>query len=87
MKAIVKENGEGKILKEGTLEEIKEFLLNDLDDLLDWLNEDGSEWEDFEEIKNEIKEKIKVAETGEEIEQAFEEINTQMSWWGIFVEN
>ena len=87
MKILIKENGEGKILKKGTLEEVKSYLLNDLDNLVDWLNEDGSEWEDFKETKNEIKEKLKAAETAEEIEQAFEEINTQMSWWGIFAEN
>lgn len=87
MKAIAKENGNESILKEGTLEEVKAYLLNDLDNLVDWLNEDGNEWGDFKEMKNEIKNEIKAAETGEEIEQAFEEINTQMSWWGIFVEN
>ena len=87
MKAIAKENGNGVLLKKGTLEEIKAYLTISLDNLVDWLNEDGNEWGDFKEMKNEIKNEIKAAETSEEIEQAFEEINTQMSWWGIFVEN
>lgn len=87
MKAIAKENGNESILKEGTLEEVKAYLLNDLDNLVDWLNETENNWDNFTELKNEIKNEIKAAETGEEIEQAFKGINTQMSWWGIFVEN
>lgn len=86
MKAILKENGNETILKEGTLEEIREYLVNELENLLDWSNEEENNWNDFEEMKNEIKENIENAEDMEELEQAFEEINTQMSWWGIFFE-
>ena len=52
MKATVKENGNGSILKEGTLKEMKAYLLNNLDNLVDWLNDDENEWGDFEEMKN-----------------------------------
>ena len=86
MKAIIKENGNETILKEGTFDEVREYLASELDNLLDWLEEEGNQWENFTEIKNGIKEKIKVAETAEEIEQAFEGINNEMSWWGVYFE-
>ena len=53
MKAILKENGNETVLKEGTLEELKGYLKNELENLLEWANE---------------------------------EINTELSWWGIFFE-
>lgn len=37
-------------------------------------------------MKAEIREEIEEAETAEEIEQAFEYINKEMSWWGVFVD-
>ena len=86
MKAIIKENGNETILKEGTFDEVREYLASELDNLLDWLEEEGNQWENFTEMKDGIKEKIKVAETAEEIEQAFEGINNEMSWWGVYFE-
>lgn len=86
MKAILKENGEVKVLKEGNLEEVREYLANELENLLDWMNEEENNWINFEELKNEIKEQIENAEDVEELEQAFEEINSEMSWWGIYFE-
>ena len=86
MKAIVKENGNETILKEGTLEEVKRYLTNELENLLDWMNEEENNWNDFEELKKEIKENIENAEDVEDLETAFEEINNEMSWWGIFFE-
>ena len=84
---ILKENGNETILKEGTLEEIKSYLTNNLGDLLDWLDETENNWDNFTELKNSIKENVENADSVEDLEKAFEEINTQMSWWGIFVEN
>lgn len=54
MKAIVKENGEERVIKEGNLTEIKEHLINELDNLLDWLEEEGNQWDDFKALKNNI---------------------------------
>ena len=86
MKAIAKENGNGSILKEGTLEEVKAYLLNDLDNLVDWLNEEGNQWEDFTGLKNDIKERIENADSIEDLESAFNGINNEMSWWGVYFE-
>ena len=86
MKAILKENGNGTILREGTLEEVREYLINDLDNLLDWLDEEGNQWEDFIELKNSVKEDIENAENIEALESTFAEINEKMSWWGIYFE-
>jgi hypothetical protein len=86
MKALIKENGEERVLKEGTLEEIKSYLTNNLDNLLDWLEEEGNQWEDFTGLKNDIKENIKKAGDMEDLESAFEEINEEMSWWGVYFE-
>lgn len=86
MKAIVKENGEERVIKEGNLTEIKEHLINELDNLLDWLEEEGNQWDDFKALKNDIKENIKKAEDMEDLESAFEEINEEMSWWGVYFE-
>lgn len=86
MKALIKENGEERVLKEGTLEEIKSYLTNNLDNLLDWLEEEGNQWEDFTGLKNDIKENIKKAEDMEDLESAFDEINSEMSWWGVYFE-
>ena len=86
MKAILKENGNETILKEGNLEEVREYLVNELENLLDWLEEEGNQWEDFTELKNNIKKEIENAENIEDLESAFEEINVEMSWWGIYFE-
>ena len=86
MRAYIKENGIEENLKEGTLAEVKEYLLSNLDQLLDWLDVEESDWGNFEEMKAEIEQEIKAAETAEEIEEAFEYVNTQMSWWGVFVD-
>ena len=87
MKAILKENGEvNLLLKEGNLEEVKKYLVSELDSLIDWLDETENNWNDFETLKKEIKENIERAEDMEELEQAFEEINNEISWWGIYFE-
>jgi|GEM_PF-1333019 len=86
MKAILKENGEVKLLKEGNLEEVKKYLVSELDSLLDWLDDAENNWNDFETLKKEIKENIENAEDMEELEQAFEEVNNEISWWGIYFE-
>ena len=82
MKALIKENGEERVIKEGTLEEIKSYLTNNLDNLLDWLEEE----EDFTGLKNNIKENVENAENIEDLESAFDEINSEMSWWGVYFE-
>ena len=86
MKVIIKENGEEKVLKEGTLDELKTYLTDSLGDLLDWLEEEGNQWEDFTELKNSIKENIESADSIEDLEQAFDGINDEMSWWGVYFE-
>ena len=87
MKAILKENGEvNLLLKEGNLEEVKKYLVSELDNLLDWLDETGNNWDNFTELKNNIKEEIENAEDIEELEQAFVEVNNEMGWWGIYFE-
>lgn len=86
MKALIKENGEERVLKEGMLEEIKSYLTNNLDNLLDWLEEEGNQWDDFKALKNNIKEEIENADSIEDLEQAFDEINSEMSWWGVYFE-
>ena len=88
MKAILKENGEVNVLlKEGNLEEVKKYLVSELDSLIDWLDETENDWNDFETLKKEIKENIERAEDMEELEQAFKEINNEMGWWGIYFSN
>ena len=84
MRAIVKTNGNEEILKEGNLTEIKEYLINELDNLLDWLDETENNWDNFAELKNNIKEEIENADSVEDLEQAFDEINSEMSWWGVY---
>ena len=86
MKAILKENGEVKVLKEGNLEEVKKYLVSELDSLLDWSDDAENNWNDFEELKKEIKENIEKAEDMENLESSFEKINNEMSWWGIYFE-
>lgn len=86
MKALVKENSEERVLKEGSLEEIKSYLTNNLDNLLDWLEEEGNQWEDFTGLKNDIKERIENADSIEDLESAFNGINEEMSWWGVYFE-
>lgn len=86
MKATIKENGEERVIKEGTLEEIKSYLTNNLGDLLDWLDETENNWDNFTELKNNIKEEIENSDSVEDLEQAFEGINNEMSWWGVYFE-
>ena len=86
MKAIVKENGEERVIKEGNLTEIKEHLINELDNLLDWLEEEGNQWDNFTEMKNQINQDINNADSVEDLEKTFEEINSEMSWWGVYFE-
>lgn len=86
MRAYIKENGIEENLKKGTLGEVKEYLLSNLNQLLDWLDVEENDWGNFEEMKLEIESEIKQAETAEEIEEAFEYVNKEMSWWGVFVD-
>lgn len=86
MKAIIKENGEERVIKEGTLEELKTYLTDNLGDLLDWLDEEGNQWDNFTEMKNQINQDINNADSVEDLEQAFNEINSEMSWWGVYFE-
>lgn len=86
MKAILKENGNETVLREGTVDEVREYLASELDNLLDWLDETENNWDNFAEMKNNIKEEIENADSIENLESAFEEINKKMSWWGIFFE-
>ena len=85
MKAILKENGEEKILKEGGFEEIKIYLLNELDNLTDWADEEGNIWNDFNQMKNDIKRGVVEALNKDEINEALNELNNEISWWGIFI--
>ena len=86
MRAYIQDNGIEKDLKKGTLGEVKEYLLSNLNQLLDWLDVEENDWGNFEEMKLEIESEIKQAETAEEIEEAFEYVNKEMSWWGVFVD-
>ena len=86
MKAIIKENGEERVIKEGNLAEIKEHIINELDNLLDWLDETENNWDNFAELKSNIKENVENADSVEDLEQAFDEINSEMSWWGVYFE-
>lgn len=86
MKAIIKENGEERVIKEGNLAELKTYLTDNLGNLLDWLAEEGNQWEDFTGLKNNIKENVENAENIEDLESAFDEINSEMSWWGVYFE-
>jgi hypothetical protein len=86
MKALVKENGEERVLKEGSLEEIKSYLTNNLGDLVDWLEEEGNQWGNFTEMKNQIKQDISNADSLKDLEKSFAEINSEMSWWGVYFE-
>lgn len=79
MKVLVKDNGNETILKEGNLEEVREYLVNELENLLDWLDDAENNWNDFETLKKEIKENIENAEDVEDLEKTFEEINSEMS--------
>lgn len=86
MKAIIKENGEERVIKEGNLAEIKEHIINELDNLLDWLDETENNWDNFAELKSNIKENVENADSVEDLEQAFDEINSEMGWWGVYFE-
>ena len=86
MKATIRENGNETVLKEGTVDEIREYLINELDNLMDWANEEENNWDNFTELKNNIKEEIENADSVEDLEQAFAEINEEMSWWGVYFE-
>lgn len=87
MKAILKDNGVVKLLKKGNLEELKKYLVSELDSLLDWLDDEENNWNDFETLKKEIKENIENSENAEEINEALNELNNEVSWWGIFIIN
>ena len=86
MKVLVKENGEERVLKEGTFDEVKGYLNSELDNLLDWLDETENNWNDFETLKKEIKEEIENADSIDDLESAFNGINEEMSWWGVYFE-
>ena len=60
MKVLVKENSEERVLKEGTFDEVKGYLNSELDNLLDWLDETENNWDDFAEMKNNIKGEMKM---------------------------
>lgn len=81
-KLVIRENGNETVLMEGTFEQIKEYALKNVNQLVDWLEE--SFGEEFEETREKLIEDLKNAKTTEEIEEAFDYVNTQMSWWGIF---
>ena len=66
------------------MEEVKKYLVSELDSLIDWLDETENNWNDFKTLKKEIKENIENADSVEDLEQAFEEINNEISWWGIY---
>lgn len=80
MRAYIKEEGIEENLKKGTLGEVKEYLISNLNQLLDWLDVEGSNWGNFEEMKAEIEQEIKTAESAKEIEKAFEHVNKEMSF-------
>ena len=86
MRAYIKEQGIEENLKKGTLGEVKEYLISNLNQLLDWLDVEENDWGNFEEMKAEIEQEIKTSENAEEIEEAFEYVNKKMSWWGVFVD-
>ena len=85
MKVIIKENGEERVIKEGNFKETKTYLLNELDNLIDWADEEGNIWNDFNQIKNDIKRGVVEALNKEEINEAFTEFNNELSWYGIFI--
>ena len=85
MKVIIKENGEVRNLKEGNFKETKTYLLNELDNLIDWAEEEGNIWNDFNQMKNEIIRGVNEALNKEEINEALTEFNNEMSWYGIFI--
>ena len=85
MKIVIKENGVEKTLKEGCFEETKTYLLNQLDNLIDWMNEEGNNFDNFGEMKNEIKRNIIEAGNIDEINEALNELNNEISWYGIFI--
>lgn len=85
MKLAIKENGEEKIIKEGGFEETKTYLLNELDALIDWADEEGNIWNDFNRMKNEIKRNVVEATNPEEINEVLDELNNEISWWSIFI--
>lgn len=86
MRAIIRENGEERVIKEGNLAELKTYLTDNLGDLVDWLEEEGNQWDDFKALKSNIKEEIENAENIEDLETAFDRINSEMSWWGVYFE-
>ena len=85
MKVIIKENGVERTLKEGSFEETKTYLLNQLDNLIDWAEEEGNAWNDFNEMKNQMKNEIIEADNLEKINEALDEFNNEMSWYGIYI--
>ena len=85
MKVIIKENGEVRNLKEGNFKEMKTYLLNELDNLIDWAVEEGNIWNDFNKMKNEIIRGVNEATNPEETNKALDEFNNEMSWYGIYI--
>ena len=85
MKLVIKENGKEKIIKEGGFDEIKTYLLNELDNLIDWMEEEGNVWNDFNQTKNEIKRNVVEATNLDEINEALNELNNEISWWSIYI--
>ena len=87
MKLVIKENGKEKIIKEGGFDEIKIYLLNDLDALIDWAKEEGNIWNDFNGMKNEIIRGVNEATKPEETNEALDEFNKEISWWSLYIKN
>ena len=87
MKVTIKENGEVNLLLKEGMEEVKKYLTNNLGDLLDWLDDAENNWDNFTELKDNIKEEIENADSVEDLEKVFAEINEEMSWWGIYFSN
>ena len=85
MRLLIKENGEERDLKEGNFKEIKRYLLNQLNCLTDWMEEEGNEWSNFKETRNEIKRNVVEATNSYEINKALNELNNKISWWGIYI--
>ena len=85
MELVIKENGEERVIKEGGFEETKTYLLNELDSLIDWADEEGNIWNDFNQMRNEIKRALNEALNKEEINEALTEFNNELSWYGIFI--
>lgn len=89
------EDGTENELTKGNFEEIREFLVVNLDQLINFLDnsEDNNEWDeengmwkDFEEFKEELREDIDTCKDVEEIRETLKYTNSLISWWGLFIE-